>query len=88
MRDALAALDLTTFYGRIKFDSRGANTYKPMVVDQIQQGRHQTIWPPELANAAALYPTPTWAVRSGLPALEEQVPPAKIPGSGRPPGSG
>src|SRR5436190_954805 len=33
VRDALVALDVTTFYGQIKFDSRGINIYKPMVVE-------------------------------------------------------
>ena len=88
VRDALATLDVTTFYGRIKFDSRGANIFKPMVVEQIQQGRHQTVWPPEIASAAALYPTPKWTVRTGLPPLEEQPRGPKLPGSGRPPGDG
>ena len=39
VRDALAALDVVTFYGLLKFDSRGINVYKPMVVNQIQNGR-------------------------------------------------
>src|SRR6266516_7797943 len=43
VRDALAALDVTTFYGRIKFNSRGINIYKPMVVEQIQDGAHHTV---------------------------------------------
>ncbi len=38
VRDALAKLDVTTFYGILKFDSRGLNVYKPMVVNQIQNG--------------------------------------------------
>src|SRR6202022_1356860 len=29
VRDAVAALDIMTFYGRIKFDPRGVNIYKP-----------------------------------------------------------
>ncbi|HLB78317.1 MAG TPA: amino acid ABC transporter substrate-binding protein, partial [Candidatus Dormibacteraeota bacterium] len=32
VRSALAALDLQTFYGEIRFDSRGLNVFKPMEV--------------------------------------------------------
>jgi branched-chain amino acid transport system substrate-binding protein len=63
VRDALAALDITTFFGQIKFDSRGANIYKPMVVDQIQAGQHHTVYPPEVADVKALYPAPSWDQR-------------------------
>jgi branched-chain amino acid transport system substrate-binding protein len=87
VRDALAKLDMTIFYGRIKFDSRGANVFKPMVVEQIQRGRRQTVWPAELASAGPLYPTPTWTAR-GLPPLDEKRPAPKLPGSGKPPGAG
>jgi branched-chain amino acid transport system substrate-binding protein len=45
VRDALAKLDVTTFYGLLKFDSRGLNVYKPMVTNQIQNGKLVTVWP-------------------------------------------
>src|ERR1700694_2951436 len=35
VRDALAALDVTVFFGQLKFDTRGINTYKPLVVGEI-----------------------------------------------------
>jgi branched-chain amino acid transport system substrate-binding protein len=63
VRDALQALDVSTFYGRLKFDSRGVNTYKPMVVEQIQNGKHHTVFPPEVADTQPKYPTPTWDQR-------------------------
>jgi branched-chain amino acid transport system substrate-binding protein len=63
VRDALAALDVMTFGGQIKFDSRGINTYKPMVVEQIQGGAHHTVFPPEVADVKPKYPTPTWDLR-------------------------
>ena len=63
VRDALAKLDVETFFGRIKFDERGINTYKPMVVEQIQGGVHHTVFPPEVADAKAKYPTPPWDQR-------------------------
>jgi branched-chain amino acid transport system substrate-binding protein len=63
VREALAHLDLTTFFGRLKFDNRGANITKQMVVEQIQRSRHHTVYPPNLADAPAAYPTPPWSVR-------------------------
>jgi branched-chain amino acid transport system substrate-binding protein len=63
VRDALAKLDVTTFYGILKFDSRGLNVYKPMVVNQIQKGRLLTVWPSGLAAAKAVYPAPPWGQR-------------------------
>jgi branched-chain amino acid transport system substrate-binding protein len=63
VRDALAALDVTVFFGQVKFDSRGINTYKPMVVEQIQNGAHHTVFPANVADAKPLYPTPSWDQR-------------------------
>jgi branched-chain amino acid transport system substrate-binding protein len=64
VRDALASLDVWTFYGQLRFDSRGANVYKPMVVQQIQSSRHHTVFPPNAADAQVVYPTPLWSERS------------------------
>src|SRR6195256_4712559 len=63
VRDALAKLDVTTFFGQIKFDSRGINIYKPMVVEQIQNGVHHTVFPDSVADAKPQYPTPSWDQR-------------------------
>jgi branched-chain amino acid transport system substrate-binding protein len=63
VRDALAALDVMTFFGRVRFDSRGINTYKPMVVEQIQNGKHHTVWPNDVADAKPQYPTSSWSAR-------------------------
>ena len=60
VRDALAKLDINTFYGPVKFDSRGVNITKPMVVEQIQAGKRATVWPVEVANAKGLWPSPEW----------------------------
>jgi len=64
VRDALASLDVWTFYGELRFDGRGANVYKPMVVQQIQSSRHHTVFPPDVADAQVAYPTPPWSARS------------------------
>jgi branched-chain amino acid transport system substrate-binding protein len=63
VRDSLASLNVTTFFGQIKFDSRGINTHKPMVVEQVQGGRHHTVWPVAVADARAQYPAPGWGSR-------------------------
>ncbi len=63
VRDALAALDVMTFFGQIKFDSRGINIFKPMVVEQIQNGTHHTVFPADVADAPPMYPTPSWDQR-------------------------
>jgi len=63
VRDALANLDVVTFYGILKFDSRGINVYKPMAVNQIQNGNLVTVWPSAVANAQPAYPAPDWSKR-------------------------
>jgi branched-chain amino acid transport system substrate-binding protein len=82
VRNALASLDINTFYGRIRFDPQGQNSYRSTLVVQVQNGQQMTVWPPELANAMPEYPTPSWAQRLGLPA---PPPKAKLPGTGEPP---
>ena len=63
VRDAIAALDVTTFYGIIKFDSRGINVYKPMVANQIQNGKLLTVYPATFAVTKLVYPAPAWGKR-------------------------
>ena len=63
VREALAAMDLNTFFGQIKFDDRGANAVKPIYVQQVQSGRTVLIWPPDVASARPRYPDPGWAKR-------------------------
>ncbi|MBX0330244.1 amino acid ABC transporter substrate-binding protein [Oscillochloris sp. ZM17-4] len=59
VRDALAATDMMTFFGRVKFDARGANVYKPMAVEQLHpDGMKYTVFPIEVAERAAIYPIP------------------------------
>jgi branched-chain amino acid transport system substrate-binding protein len=65
VRDALAATDLMTFYGPVKFDETGKNTAKPMVLYQIQDGQYKVVAPTKWANARLVWPMPTWAERPG-----------------------
>ena len=51
VRDAIAAIELDTFYGGIKFAPEGNNIAKPMVLRQIQEGSLTTWWrPPKWAS--------------------------------------
>ncbi len=50
VRDALAATDMMTFYGGIKFSEFGNNTAKPMVLRQIQNGEFNVVAPAEFAS--------------------------------------
>ncbi|HEX6544158.1 MAG TPA: amino acid ABC transporter substrate-binding protein [Ktedonobacterales bacterium] len=63
VRDSLASLDVTTFYGPIKFSSTGENDSKPMVTIQIQSGKVVTVFPSDVANAKFQYPTPPFGQR-------------------------
>ena len=64
VRDAIATLDMMTFYGQVKFDSRGINIYKPMAVEQLQPDGHKyTVFPPSVAERDALYPMVPWDKR-------------------------
>lgn len=63
VRDALANLDVMTFYGQLKFNAQGQNTFKPMVTIQIQNGKVVTVYPANVANAAMVYPSPAFGIR-------------------------
>jgi len=65
VRSALAALDLQTFYGEIRFDNRGLNVFKPMEVEQVQDGLAVVVWPPAAATGRPRYPMPGWDQRLG-----------------------
>jgi len=84
VRSELSSVDTNTFFGRIKFDAGGQNSYKNVLVEQIQSGQIQTVYPPEVAATTPQYPTPTWTARYGAP---PQPPKAKLPGTGVPPSS-
>ncbi len=63
VRDALKSLNVTTFYGPIKFNASGENDTKPMVTIQIQKGQVVTVYPSDVANAAFQYPAPPFGQR-------------------------
>ncbi|MCG6903724.1 MAG: amino acid ABC transporter substrate-binding protein [Rhodobacter sp.] len=58
LRDAIAATDLMTFYGGIKFAPEGNNIAKPMVLRQIQGGEYKVVAPSAFASDKLVWPRP------------------------------
>ncbi len=56
VRDALAATDLATFYGPIRFSETGNNIAKPMVLRQIQAGEYNVVAPSKFASHPLNWP--------------------------------
>ncbi|HEU5019192.1 MAG TPA: amino acid ABC transporter substrate-binding protein [Pseudolabrys sp.] len=56
VRDALAATNLMTFYGQIKFAPDGHNIAKPMVLRQIQHGKYVPVAPTKYASGKIVWP--------------------------------
>ena len=56
LRDALAATDMKTFYGGIRFAPEGNNIAKPMVLRQIQDGQYNVVAPSEWASHEVQHP--------------------------------
>ena len=63
VRDALAATNLATFFGPVKFDETGKNVAKPMVLFQVQKGDYLVVAPTKWATTKLVHPRPTWAKR-------------------------
>ncbi len=63
VRDAIAATDMETFYGRVDFDDTGKNIAKPMVLRQIQNGEYVPVAPSQFAAEKVIYPRPKWKDR-------------------------
>lgn len=64
VREAIAGLRASTFFGPIAFDERGVNSSKPIAVEQFHpDGRKYVVFPLEAAERRALYPMPPWEAR-------------------------
>ncbi|MGH7382981.1 MAG: amino acid ABC transporter substrate-binding protein [Candidatus Methylomirabilales bacterium] len=63
VRDSIAATDLMTFYGPVKFDKTGKNIAKPMVLYQIQDGKYKVVAPTKWASTKLIHPIPPWSKR-------------------------
>jgi branched-chain amino acid transport system substrate-binding protein len=66
VREALAATDVETLYGRVKFTKDGDGD--PLLlgprIGQVQKGQVEIVFPTEAASAATIYPAPKWSDRS------------------------
>ncbi len=71
IRDAIAATNMMTIMGQIRFNSDGTtNMYNPDgkinaigAMSQWLKGRRELIWPPDLATAPFAYPAKAWKER-------------------------
>jgi branched-chain amino acid transport system substrate-binding protein len=63
VRDALAATNMQTFYGNIKFAPTGQNTAKPMALRQIINGKYFVVAPAKWAERPVIFPKPKWSKR-------------------------
>jgi branched-chain amino acid transport system substrate-binding protein len=67
VRDALAATDMETFYGKVKFGEGGQNTAKPMVLFQVRcEGdscANRLVAPTKWASHKLVHPVPKWSER-------------------------
>ena len=72
VRAALAATDMQTFYGNIRFDATGKNIAKPMVLSQIQDGEYRVVAPTAWASHELRFPRPSAA--TGAAATEPTGP--------------
>jgi branched-chain amino acid transport system substrate-binding protein len=58
VRNAIAATEIETFYGPVKFDAAGRNIAKPVLLTQIQGGKYVVVAPPGLARGTPVVPRP------------------------------
>lgn len=63
VRDAIAATDMQTFYGNVKFAPTGQNIAKPMALRQIIDGKYKVVAPTKWAETPVIFPKPVWAKR-------------------------
>jgi branched-chain amino acid transport system substrate-binding protein len=61
IRDALKDIHLESAFGPIHFAENGQNQH-PVVITQVQKGKHTVVWPREVAVAPVLE-TPPWSAR-------------------------
>jgi branched-chain amino acid transport system substrate-binding protein len=63
VREQLLKLETRTMFGDYKVDADGFQLAHKMVMFQWQDGKKVIVWPEELANGKARYPTPPWNQR-------------------------
>jgi branched-chain amino acid transport system substrate-binding protein len=62
IRDAMAASNLDTVMGRVRFRPDGTGIV-PTVFVQWQAGKQELVWPKDLGGVRLLYPAPPWRDR-------------------------
>jgi len=63
VREQLLKLEMRTMFGDYKVDADGFQTAHKMVTFQWQGEKKVTVWPDDLAQGPARYPTPPWTQR-------------------------
>jgi len=66
VRDALAATDMMTVFGPVKFvayDKKTQQNRLPTFLVQWLHGNPETVWPKDVATAKYVYPVPKWNER-------------------------
>ena len=63
VRDAIAATDMTTVIGPVKFRPDGTGVVKAGLFAQWINGKQELVWPKEYATAPLAYPAPPFAKR-------------------------
>jgi branched-chain amino acid transport system substrate-binding protein len=58
VREALKRTDLMTMFGPVRFDAKGRNVGKPMLLYQVQQGEYRVVSPLRWAWSELIYPAP------------------------------
>jgi len=59
VRDAIAETNIMTMYGPVRFNEKGQNIAKGMLVVQVQNGKPVVVYPPDGAQAKFIYPMPS-----------------------------
>jgi branched-chain amino acid transport system substrate-binding protein len=63
IRDAIKNLNLSsTSFGPVRFDANGQNQHE-VLITQVQGGRYQVVYPPEVASSKPIIPAPRWSQR-------------------------
>src|SRR5579875_2380680 len=62
IRDAIAATNMTTVVGPVRFRPDGTGIV-PTVIVQWQSGQQQLVWPRDLGGVPLVYPLPAWRAR-------------------------
>jgi branched-chain amino acid transport system substrate-binding protein len=62
IRDAMAAIEVTTIFGRYKVNAKGMNEHEGLTF-QILKGQRRIVWPDKWAETKAELPMPEWSKR-------------------------